>query len=260
MTQDDSPDFFLIMTMVAEHVGKTISNDLIHFYWSALIEYDLATVREAILNHLRNPDVGQWMPKIADIHRAIAGGTEDRALRAWSKVDRAVRRQGPYVSVVFDDPVIHATLHEMGGWIAFSQKKESEWPFVEKEFITRYRGNVRAASALSYPAMLIGIADADRQRRGLSVSTPVLLGNAQQAQSVFLLGTSAVQTEVNLLPVALLQQKRPPGGLPPSTAEAPSFVTQVTKHGPLVAEATRILDLSHENGGANPPDSIEPNP
>ncbi len=56
----------------------------------------------------------------------LGGSTQDAALAAWSKVDRAVREVGPYQSVAFDDALIHRVLFEMGGWIPLGSKTEDE--------------------------------------------------------------------------------------------------------------------------------------
>ena len=67
---------------------------------------DLRAVADALNRHAVNPDNGQFLPKPADIVRLINGNTVDRALVAWSTVERAIRSTGPYQSVVFDSPEI----------------------------------------------------------------------------------------------------------------------------------------------------------
>lgn len=102
--------------------------------------FDLAAVKDALNRHCVNPDNGQFMPKPADVVKLLQGSSQDGALVAWAKVDRAVRQVGTYSTVVFDDPIIHRVVQDMGGWVALGDKREKEWPFVAKEFENRYRG------------------------------------------------------------------------------------------------------------------------
>ncbi len=184
-------EFTLLLTLVTEQYGRPISPNVIELYWNALRGYGLPAIRTALNTHVLNPDTGQYMPKIADIVRAIQGGTEDRALRAWAKVDRAVREVGPYASVVFDDPLIHAVIEEMGGWIQFGKKPEKEWPFVAKEFETRYRTLVGRERAVAHPPSLTGLVEADHARHGTMGQTlppPTIIGDSSRAHEVFRTG------------------------------------------------------------------------
>jgi hypothetical protein len=118
----------------------------------------------------------------------LQGSTQDSALVAWAKVDRAVRSCGTYNSVVFDDPVIHRVIVDMGGWVLVGGKDEKEWPFVGKEFENRYRGYRMRSETPEYLPVLIGIAEAQNNRMGQKSQPPVLIGNAEQAKRVMLGG------------------------------------------------------------------------
>jgi len=157
LNQSDYDNFVDVMQLVSEQYGKKPSDGLISLYWQGLKAYEFPSVREAIGKHLANTDTGQFMPKIADIIRMMQGTSLDSALSAWSKVDRAVRDVGPYETVVFDDPIIHKVLHDMGGWLMLSEKTENDWPFIAKEFENRYRGFKSRNERIEYPARLIGL-------------------------------------------------------------------------------------------------------
>lgn len=189
MTPSDFEEFSALLSITAEQYGKTMSDGLIKLYWQALAQYDLAAIRAALSAHIRNPDVGQFMPKIADIVRAISGRTEDRALLAWTKVDRAVRTVGSYRDVVFDDPTIHLAIHDMGGWISLCSKTEEEWPFVRNEFVTRYRGYTTTMRAIEQVPALTGAANTHNAARGFQrfIEPPALVGDAAGAQQVLAL-------------------------------------------------------------------------
>lgn len=190
MNQSDYDNYVDVMQLVSEQYGKKPSEGLIALYWQALNGYEFAAVREAIGKHLANTDTGQFMPKIADIIRMMQGTSLDSALSAWSKVDSAVRRVGPYESVVFDDAIIHRVLHDMGGWSVMGTKTDDEWPFVAKEFENRYRGFKSRNERIEYPAKLIGLTEAHNSREGHKIEPPVMIGDASKATAVLQLGIS----------------------------------------------------------------------
>jgi hypothetical protein len=146
------------------------------------------------------------MPKIADVSKMLGGTSNDRAQTAWAKVDKAVRHVGTYRSVVFDDPIIHRVITEMGGWISIGTKTDNEWPFVAKEFETRYRGYSMRGERPEYQPVLIGISDAHNSKEGFKTEQPMLIGDAEKAQEVMRLGvdrpmigfTQAASTGTNL--------------------------------------------------------------
>jgi hypothetical protein len=189
MKQQDFDEFCEMLDLVAEQHNKRLSDGLKMLYWQGLADFDLAAVKQAAFRHLRNPDNGQFMPKIADFIRMLEGTTQDSALIAWAKVDQAVRHVGTYQDVIFDDPLIHRVIHDMGGWIGFGTKTGDEWPFVAKEFENRYRGFKQKSEIPDYPAKLIGIATAHNEQKGLPVDPPMLIGNAILARAVFNGGT-----------------------------------------------------------------------
>ncbi|SOD42399.1 DUF6475 domain-containing protein [Nitrosovibrio sp. Nv4] len=189
MQTDDFSKFHEGISGVMGFYGKGVSTFALDVWWNALKGYDLAAVVDAFNRHLANPDAGQYAPKPADIIRMLQGSTQDSALRAWAKVDKAVRHVGTYADVVFDDPLIHRVIQDMGGWIGFGTKNEDEWPFVAKEFENRYRGFRVRSEIPEYPAKLMGIATAHNEKQGFKADAPVLIGNELKARQVLNGGT-----------------------------------------------------------------------
>lgn len=189
MQKNELEDFIGIIQAIAEQYGKKLSDTAVMLYWQALQDYDLLAVRNALGRHLRNTDTGQFMPKIADIIRMMEGSSQDAAFSAWSKVDKAVRSIGPYETVVFDDPLIHKVLYDMGGWISICEKDDDAWPFIAKEFETRYRGFKSRNERIDHPAKLIGISEAHNAKEGHKVKPPMLIGDSTKAQEVMRLGS-----------------------------------------------------------------------
>lgn len=83
------------------------------------------------------------MPKPADIIRHIDGDSENNAYKAWSKVESAIQHIGSYETIIFDDPIIHCVIVDMGGWTKLCSTLSKEMPFKTGEFVKRYRGYLR---------------------------------------------------------------------------------------------------------------------
>lgn len=185
MQQADFDNFVDCLQVVGEQYGKRLSDGVIALYWQGLQDYDLAAVREALGKHLRNPDVGQFMPKIADIIRMLQGSTADSAFAAWAKVDRAVRCVGAWESVVFDDPLIHAVITAMGGWGWLNKQDDVAWPHVARNFEVAYRGFKARGEVPAYPSHLIGMTEAHNAKSRFASTPPKVIGDVDQARLVF---------------------------------------------------------------------------
>lgn len=184
MKAKDRESFAALMAGIGELYGKPLSSQLISIYWDGLSGYEFDEVKVAINLHVRNPDTGQFMPKIADVVKFVEGNTLTQAMRAWQKVNDAMRRVGTYASVVFDDPIIHAVIQDMGGWQPLGLVSDDEWPFKAREFEKRYQG-YKVKPPESYPRKLLGIFEKENVSRGFTAPDPVLIGNEEQAKLVY---------------------------------------------------------------------------
>lgn len=184
MQPTDKKRFAQVMLAISEYYQRELSDAVLQLYWRGLEQYDVAAIESAVERHMRSPDTGQHLPKIADVIRMIGGTSNDAALVAWSKVDKAVRHIGTYRTVVFDDHLIHRAVQEMGGWILLGSKTEDEWPFVAREFENRYRGLRTTDGGREYPAKLLGIFDRENGHQGYAEDPPVLIGDTDLAMAV----------------------------------------------------------------------------
>lgn len=210
MTKDDFEDFRAFLSEALAFWGKDVSRFTLDVWWQAMLPFDLVTVQQAFSRHAMNPDAGQFAPKPADVMKMLGGTTNDRALSAWAKVDRALRVVGPYRSVAFDDPLIHRVLADMGGWTALANKRDDEWPFVAKEFETRYRGFAMRGERPEYPGVLVGISEHTNSAEGKRSAPPMLIGSPDRARKVI---DSGVENIAGLLQItqaapALLEANR----------------------------------------------------
>lgn len=175
---------------------KQLSTILLDVWWEALQPYTLQEVTRALTVHVRNPDTGQYLPKPADVIKALRGTSANTAQSAWTKVDGAIRKVGSYRSVAFDDPIIHRVIQDMGGWIKLNKITNEELPFVQREFENRYRGFSVTGEIPEYPRILVGIAEDYNKREAIRIGVdlqekPALIGDASKAELVIRGGSNA---------------------------------------------------------------------
>lgn len=185
-TLDEKKRFAALIVALSDYYNKTASKGVIAMYWEGLRQYDYEAVEKAAWAHTQLPDeAGRWMPLVSDFNKMLAGRTSDQGQIAWSKVDRAIRTVGPYADVAFDDPIIHRVLQDMGGWVLLGAKDDKEWPFVAKEFVTRYQGYKMTGETPEHPTHLVGMATSQNGSAGIFTPMQVrLLGNVEKAKQI----------------------------------------------------------------------------
>jgi hypothetical protein len=181
MTHMDMTEFVKLMTSLGILYGKPMSEQLIDIYWQALQAFSF---REAFNAHVRNPDTGQYLPKPADVVRYIEGSGITQALQAWSQVVRTIRSVGCYESVVFDDPIIHAVIEDMGGWLQLCKVTEKDLPFRAQEFEKRYQGYI-VHPPHQFPKQLAGLIESCNHLQGYPKEDPLLIGDIAQAHQIY---------------------------------------------------------------------------
>ena len=176
MNQNDLAAFTDLLTMVSALYRTPLSRKSLELYWDILRCFEWQEVKTAFQTHLTDPDSGQYFPKPADVVRHLRGNSETQALRAWGKVEEAIRNIGCYASVVFDDPIIHVVIEEMGGWIRLCHTFLKDLPFRAHEFKKHYVGYVNHLPS-SYPKQLIGLEAHQNGVHGYVAQPPFLIGD-----------------------------------------------------------------------------------
>lgn len=153
---------------------------------NAMSSYTFEDIEVGINRHMLNPENGRYAPLPADIVRVIDGGTGVQAASAWTKVEQAVKRVGPWRTVIFDDPIIHRVIEDMGGWTKMNDHATMEdLKFAGIDFGKRYQGYVlKGGIAQDYPAKLLGYAESANSNGGFAVEAPLLIGVASVASKV----------------------------------------------------------------------------
>lgn len=189
MNSSERSKFLKLIGDICAFYRRDYSEFTGRIWWESMKPFDYSAVADALNRHCINPDTGQFMPMPADVVKMLQGSTQDSALNAWAKVDRAVRTVGPYRSVVFDDPIIHRVVAEMGGWIHIQSGTDEGWPFAKNEFVNRYRSYRKAGVVPEYNPVLVGIAEAQNSMQGHAVEPPMLIGDQQKAAIVMSMGS-----------------------------------------------------------------------
>jgi len=93
--------------------------------------------------------------------RDLAGcrrfSVEDKALLAWSALERAVSTVGCYKSRHFDDPLIHAAVRSLGGWERICEMSERDFDtFLRPQFLKTYAAFARVGVSDEASRPLVG--------------------------------------------------------------------------------------------------------
>jgi len=166
MTNDDKPQFLQILTGLSDLYGSELSRVSISLYWESLKKYKIDMISIAASAHVKH---SKWMPKpseFIDVVRQNEISPEERATLAWGAVSRAAKSIGSYSCVDFDDPLINATVRNMGGWPRIcTQPAEHFESFIRRQFIADYvvlcKANLSPESLLP----LRGTFDKDNPRK-----------------------------------------------------------------------------------------------
>jgi len=176
MNQADYKPFASALDAVMDVYGNrgTLTGKAAALWFTALSRFELADIQRAFGAHLSDPATGMHPPKPADIVKIIDGTLADRSGEAWAKVHNAIVRVGQYQQLVFDDPLIHAAIEAMGGWMRLSEINSDQVTWVAKEFTAHYERLIRYPPP-AYPAVVNGQFDA---------AHPALIGDPDRCQQV----------------------------------------------------------------------------
>lgn len=192
MNSGDIRAFAKLLNGVMDYYRKDTSDFLQEVFWTGLAEYGFEEVKEAFLRHMKDPERGQFEPRLSDIVRLLEGTASDRSAVAWGKVATAMRQIGAWKDVVFDDAVIHAVVSDMGGWPKLCRTPLNELGMAQARFTKTYSAYC-AVKTFNYPPLLGGERSADDTyaMRGLKPPPVELVGNPQACQLVIANGINA---------------------------------------------------------------------
>lgn len=190
MQASDRAAFGQLLTDVMAYYRQDTSGFVLDLWWRACANADMEQVRAALQKHCLDPERGQFAPKVADVVRALFGTATNRAAIAWGKAHGAMASVGAYRDVVFDDPLIHAVIEDLGGWPKVCRTTVDDLSYLQHRFQEAYRSYVACGAQADYPRRLAGdrSPDSDYEAKGLPAPRPVLIGVPELAQQVLLGG------------------------------------------------------------------------
>jgi len=195
MIHGDRAAFSTIMRLLAATYDKIATEDIIEAYWGALKDLRLVEVQSAAQEARKTLE---WWPKPAQLRKLAKDEVEPghRAAIAWRAVRKALAEQGTYCSVNFDDPVVNATIRNLGGWVALGQKESKDFDiWTRKEFERIYQAIYATGVTEESGAYLTGITEHENGGRyELKAPTPVPTG--LPAPNVRMLSTGGVSKEM----------------------------------------------------------------
>lgn len=209
MQPTDAPKFAALFSQVMAYYGKDVSNFTTDLFWNAFENHDFDQVKKAFEKHAKDPEQGRFAPKVADLIKIIAGTSTDRAAIAWGKVHDAMSRVGAYTDVIFDDPAIHASIEDMGGWPKMCRTNLEELSYLQKRFTDAHKAYTNRGT-FDYPRRLGGdrSEDSEYERVGMKPPKPALIGNQEVCREVFRLGGAGGKTAITMSNLPQLEALR----------------------------------------------------
>lgn len=171
-------DLTKLLIMMANYYREQFSESDIAFWLMDLGDYSFKEVLSAFDIWRKTND---RMPKISNIVGILEGSSEDRALAALIKVEKAMEMHGAYATVVFDDPGIHATIESLGGWIKACRQTEYEFTWWKKDFRERYQHFDQMGLSPEVPVKLPGILDQANLPLGEKPRKTEVIGDYEKA-------------------------------------------------------------------------------
>jgi hypothetical protein len=112
--------------------------------WATIIDRVKPSAFQAFLQ--QHVLTSKFAPKPADAAAALALGGAD-SQQAYALLERYVAKCGPYASPDIADPVLVATIHQLGGWATVNEQMPSfNDTFALKAFKDRFESAFRLAS------------------------------------------------------------------------------------------------------------------
>ena len=146
MITEDQDEFKRVMVGLGEYFSKEITSSLIEIYWYDLKQVSIQEFKQAASQHRKNPDNGQFFPKVADFEKLLNGNSkqkeqllDDTAQMQWLTIQSEVKRIGSWGTLKLEDQQAMAAVKSLGGWQFICSKTEKELVWLSKEFVANYK-------------------------------------------------------------------------------------------------------------------------
>jgi len=179
MVEADKIEFIEIMTGLAGIFNHALSRIQINLYFDALRDLDFKDVKRAANIVARTC---KFFPKPVEFREQILPNLDAQASLAYDKLHEAYLRFSPYHSVIFDDPVIHAVVNSLGGWLKLASLTIDEAKWYRKDFEAKYKHYAPQVRNLNVPTKLVGQFEIDNSEKFPKfVRPPQIIGDEVKA-------------------------------------------------------------------------------
>ncbi len=165
MDKHDDEQFAGLMAVLASSFSKEADRAMMEGFSIGLSDLPISSIELAVHKAIRN---NRFFPSVAEL-RELAGEMTPgaRAIKAWDAFRKAMLHHGYYTSVDFDDPVINATVRNLGGWMAVDDRIDEEGDkWLRKDFERVYVALMSAGVSASEAGPLIGFCEQSNRFHG----------------------------------------------------------------------------------------------
>ena len=229
-------EIFDAITILSESFQVKASPIMLRAYELGMAGIDIADIKRACGRAVTE---FRWMPKVFEL-RSLCGvsgslTTPDRSIVAWASVKAAVATHGGYAAVMFDDPIINATVRALGGWVRICDTEAGEAfdTWLKKDFERTYHALTQSGVTYEQSEPLTGLCDqlnsasghdARQRPRRIETGLPdqpkhLLRGDQLPPKQIELIETAATAVSMTVEPLPIPER--------PAIAELPSRDEQV---------------------------------
>ena len=178
MTNQDRDRFEVMLLGLAEIFDKQLSEGQIDLYYLALEDMDIEDVANA--GNILARSV-KFFPKPVEFRESVVVGTDDMASIAYLKFFKACAHT-PDRTLIFDDPIIHAVIDNLGGWNdelydKWASVKDEVW--LRKSFEEMYQTFAKCGVPRNTSKKFIGKVERSNDGRWNIRNRPVLIGSKE---------------------------------------------------------------------------------
>ncbi len=155
MDESDKLRFGKLMTILAAAFRQEADKPTLEAYSIGLSDVPIEAIDTAVKRAIHG---SKFFPSVAEL-RELAGEMkpEARAIKAWDAFCKGRDSYGYYTTVDFDDPVINATVRNLGGWMAVDDRLDEEGDkWFRKDFERVYVALMSSGVSASEAMPLIG--------------------------------------------------------------------------------------------------------
>ena len=165
MDESDKLRFGKLIAVLASAYRQEADRATLEAYSIGLSDVPIEAIETAVDRAIRG---STFFPSVAEL-RELAGEMkpEARAIKAWDAFRKGRDSYGYYVTVDFDDPVINATVRNLGGWMAMDDRIDEEGDkWVRKDFERVYMSLMSSGVSASEAMPLIGFHEQNNRLNG----------------------------------------------------------------------------------------------